>query len=901
MISLKSMKRILIIDTHALVHRAYHALPPLSDPQGRAVQGVYGFASLLLKGLKELKPDYVVAAFDLPGPTIRHEAFKDYKATRVKTPEDLAIQIPISKDVLRAFNIPVLEMRRFEADDVIGSLVEKLTPQLSSGRLEAVILTGDLDTLQLVGLGVKIYTLRKGLSDTVIYDAGKIKERYAGLKPEQIVDLKALKGDPSDNIPGVPGVGEKTAVVLIKHSGSLKNLYADLENEDKREKLIEGKILSQRMADKLLENRDQAFFSRELARIRRDLPLNFNLKDGRWPNFNPEIVRQQFHGLGFRSLIKRLEGLKGREAAEASLDIKQPSSARKAEQLSSDKDFAAWLRKQAGPYFVEAAKNGNKVIVFIKSARREAALIFNLKPGWRSLRRFLQARQYKKFGWQLKATIQLLAGRGYELHGIRDDLLLAAYDLDPGKREYSLEALGYRYLSTSELRVYSEAGITGLPSAAFRGCLFDLRRSLIRALKQRDQMKLYRSIDVPLIAVLARMEQVGIRVDAVQIEKLAKKISKKRDKLKARVFKLAGTKFNPASPQQLSEILFKRLKLSPKSIRKTKEGHTSTSQLELKKLIASHPIIKDVLSLRELEKILSTYVNPFPGFIDRRTGRIYPHFQQHIAATGRIVTDRPNLQNIPQQGEFAQDFRRSFTAPKNKKIVACDYSQIELRIIASMTGEQKMLAAFKKGEDIHVLTAAEVMGVKPEEVNKKMRRNAKMINFGIIYGLSAHGLAQVTDMNRSEAVQFIERYFNRFPGIKRYIDQTLAEVRQKKAVFNLLGRRRPLPEISSPNPVIRHHAERAAINYPAQSLAADIVKLAMLKIDELTGSKAWRGKAYMVLQIHDEILFEVDSSLAEKFAGEACKLMRQAYNLEARLEVTASSGASWADLQPIET
>ncbi|MBI2582786.1 DNA polymerase I, partial [Candidatus Azambacteria bacterium] len=812
-------------DAHALIHRSYHALPPLTSPKGEVVNAVYGFTSVLLKMLRELSPAYVVAAFDVAGPTFRHEAFERYKATRKEVPKDLEAQFPKVKEILKAFHIPVIEAPGFEADDVIGTLVEKL--EKAHPELEIIITTGDLDTLQLVSAKTKVYTLKRGLQDTAIYDTKAIQERF-GLEPKQLIDFKGLKGDPSDNIPGVLGIGEKTAGELLKVFGSLENLYGALE---------QGKAkLPTKLQEKLGAQKEQAFFSRELATIRRDAPVSLTLCDARWGAFDRKAAEAVFRTYGFQSLLSRLAEILGKEqAVPAEAGPEAPSEPLRLA------DFAAGMFHDAKPWFKEAM------------AKDEPP------------------------------------------PNIHFDTMIAAWVIDAGLREYGFQNVYEREFHRSP-----------------RGkeALRELTARLSERLKKEKLEKVFYDIELPLIPVLARMEYVGVTLDGERLKILSRELKKEIRKREERIWKLAGEEFNVSSPQQLSRILFEKLDLQPSKssdgklerMKKTPGGARSTQAGELFKLKDAHPIIPLILEYREFTKLVTTYVDTLPELV-RKDGRIHTTYNQTGTITGRLSSANPNLQNIPVRSSLGTEIRKAFRPEQRRVFVSFDYSQIELRIAASLSGDKTMQEAFRRGEDIHTRTAAEVFRVPARRVTPAMRRTAKVLNFGMIYGMGPQGFAEAAGVSREEAKAFIEAYFREFSGIKRYVEEAKRFGHAFGYQETLTGRRRPLPELFTQHPQLIAQGERMAINMPIQGLASDFIKLAMIEVAKWIEKRFGpvrreRRAAEMILQVHDELVLEVERDILGEVTREVSRRMEEVFSLEGvTLQVDIRAGKSWGELK----
>lgn len=844
-------KDFVVVDANALLHRSYHALPPMTSPEGQVVGGVYGFFSTFFKMHQELQPDYVVVCFDLPEPTFRDKKFEDYKAQRPDTPEDLVSQIPILKELLSDFEVPILEQEGFEADDIIGTLAERYKDR---ENLEVIILTGDYDTLQLAQQGVKIYTMRKGMSDTVIYGPEEVEEKY-GFEPKKLPDYKGLKGDSSDNIPGIKGVGEKTATKILSHFESLEELYQKLDREEIETQLSDQ--LSSRMITKLKEAKDKAIFSKELAVIRTDVPCDFQLKQAKWPTFDYKKVEGKFYGLGFRSLVERIPETTKKSELEVGPQKLQPADFFEAHQ--DERLFFAAEEK--------------KIQVFTKE--RVTTLSFDQTSKFNQELEYLVEKQEALIGHDLKAFLRLLSKYGLEINTkVGFDTKIAAYLLEPSRSEYGLSELRGQFSQDQDV--------------------FKMKERLNQKLEKKNLKELFYQIELPLVKILFLMEKNGILVRKEVIEGLKTGIEKKLDNLKSNIYDTAGKEFNINSPQQLSEVLFEKLGLPTDDIKKTKEGHISTAASELKKLEDEHEIISFIFDYRELEKLRSTYLEPFLEQIEE-DGRIHPRFNQTVTATGRLSSSEPNLQNIPLKGKQGRKFRDAFRAPKEKKLVAFDYSQIELRIAAILAEDDKLISAFRAGRDIHTLTASQVFDLDYEEVEKEVRNKAKSLNFGIIYGISPYGFAQRAGIEPQKAKEFIDRYFERFPDIKNYLEETKEKAKKQGYVETLKGRRRHLPEINSENKNVQARAERMAVNHPIQGTAADIMKEAMIDVVEFLKKKDLEDKIKLLLQVHDELIFEMRQGALRNYSSKLKGIMERD-EFSVPLSVTAKKGETWAQM-----
>lgn len=813
-------KKLILIDGHALVHRAFHALPPLTSPKGVVTNAVYGFGAVLLKILKDFRPEYVAATFDLAAPTFRHEEFADYKAHREKAPDELHAQVPLVKIMLQGFGIPIYEKEGFEADDMIGSLAVTASKEKN---LQVIIVTGDLDTLQLVsGDDIVVCTLKKGVSDTVVYDEKEVHKRY-GLAPEQLVDFKGLKGDPSDNIPGVPGIGEKTASALLQEFGTLEKLYEAAEGSGAH------KVLTVKLREKLKENKDMAFFSKHLATIIRDVPSTFSLKEASWKDhFQRETLESFFKEFGISSLAKRLPEALGE------------------------------VQPEQGTLFSEQGAQPEAVVGNVPVIKdSDISVGYDLKP------------LVKKDG---------VAGNLF-------DIKIAAWLLAPDARDYDFG------------RIYSSFLARPAPAQPSADDVLRLKGVLWDELKGRDLIRVFEDIEMPLIPVLAAMELRGIAIDVPALSKLLKKTSDTLEKLEKKIFEYAGEEFNINSPAQLGGILFEKLSLKGK-VRKTGGGARSTAAPELEKLREEHPIIDLILEYRELQKLKTTYIEPFPQLIgvDKR---LHTTYNQTGAATGRMSSQDPNLQNIPTRTEIGQQFRQAFVAEKGYRLLSFDYTQLELRIVAHLAQDEIMIKVFRHNEDIHTRTASEIFKVAPERVTKDMRRTAKVLNFGIIYGMGVLGFARASGVGREEARAFIDAYFKEFKGVAQYMEDTKRLAAKQGYVSTLFGRRRPLPDITSTLPQLRAQAERMAINHPVQGTEADLMKMTMIAVHEALTKRGWNNQVRMLLQVHDELVFEVRENMVAEAAVLIKEIMEKIHTLDVPLTVDAKVGPNWSDMEEL--
>jgi DNA polymerase I len=869
--------KVLLVDANGLVYRAFFALPYFTTHDGRPTNAVYGFTTMLLKVLDEEAPDFVAVAFDKPGPTFRHEAYTEYKATRPKMPDDLRSQIPLAHEVVEALRMPVLEIAGVEADDVIGTIARRAEEKGS----DVLIVTGDLDALQLVSPRVRVMVTSRGISETTVYDEAAVRKRF-GIAPSQIPDLKSLKGDATDNIPGVPGVGEKTASRLLAQYPSVE---AVLEAADH--------LRDARLQERLAAHREQILQSKRLSTIDTavDVPLDCESLRRRPPDL--ERVRRLFTHLEFRSLLERID---------ASPPQAQSRGVYRTISQEALRDFLAGASQVA---LAPAFEDGSPLLARLHGAalalRPGEAVYVALPDGVpRILADLLEREDLPKLSQDAKRDRLLLEGAGVRPRGFAFDVSLASYLLDPGKRTHTLESAAWEFLGW---RLGSPAGGGGLELAAApeeraaeeADLIARLRDVMEARLREREVERLYREIELPLTEVLARMERVGVAIDVRWLASLSATLRARLEALTQEIYRLAGTEFNIGSPKQLAFVLFEKLQLP--ALKRTKTGFSTDADV-LEQLASQHEVVARILEHRELSKLLSTYVDVLPGMVNPRTGRLHATFNQTVGSTGRVITTDPNLQNIPIRTEVGQQIRRAVVPGRpGAVLLSADYSQIELRVLAHVTRDPGLLEAFRRGEDIHTVTAAEVFRVPARDVTSEMRRRAKAFNYGIAYGISDFGLAAQLSIGRAEAQAFMDAYFARYPRVQEYMRSVVEQARRQGYVTTLLGRRRYLPDILSRNRVIREAAERVAINTPIQGTAADIIKIAMLRIYKDVVSA--EGGVEMILQIHDELLFELSPDAIPRVAPMVRDRMEQAYPLAAPLSVRLAAGPTWQDLTDI--
>lgn len=878
------MKKLILIDSHAIIHRAYHALPPLTSPLGEPTNAVYGFSSILLRILRELKPDYLAAAFDMPGPTFRHIAYERYKATRPETPSDLSSQFTKVKEVLSAFGIKVYEKESYEADDIIGTLVKKFA---RAKNVEIIIVTGDMDALQLVGPRTRVYSMKKGISETVIYDEKEVYNRY-GLKPEQLIDFKGLRGDPSDNISGVKGIGEKTAIDLIKKFGSIDRLYKSLKSGSKK--------ISPSVSLKLKEGEENAKFSRELATIKIDVPIEIKLEDIKWVDGeNQEDIKKIFIKFGFFSLLKRLdnnqiikEDIKKETAKKIQTTLLETANKEsvKIQAISKEGDFGNFvskIREKAVGIFLN---QGN--IILIRSSDNQAFSIDKEFLKNKSAKAFFEDKN-NFYVYDLKSLIHFFRKYNLNFKKAEFDIMLAAYLVESFRRDFSYPAIASR-----------ELGRMVSPDAEEEiSIFFDTVSKLEIKLKEGKIRRVFEEIELPLSLVLADMEEKGVLIDIKFLKGLATKVDKELVNLTDAIYKLSGEEFNINSTQQLSKILFDKLEIKTYGLRRTEKGGViSTSATELEKLKGAHPVIDKILSYRELMKLKTTYIDVLPDLVDSETKRLHTTFNQTGTSTGRLSSTNPNLQNIPISSEIGREIRKAFIVKIGFDLTSFDYSQIELRVAAHLADDKKMIEAFHKGYDIHALTASEVYNIPLHKVTSENRRNAKTLNFGILYGMGPVALSESTGMSKDEARNFIGEYFHDFAGVKDFIEKIKKAAEENGYVETLFGRRRYIPEIFSPNWQIKREAERMAVSTAIQgSATGDIAKMAMIKVADWIKKEGLDDSVRMLLQVHDELLFEIKKDLVKKITPRIKEIMENVAKLKVPLVVDVKTGNNWGELK----
>ncbi|MEK7460494.1 MAG: DNA polymerase [Patescibacteria group bacterium] len=782
-------KTLIILDAHAIIHRAYHALPGFASSSGEPTGALYGLSTMIMKIIKDLKPDYIVGCFDLPQPTFRHEAYEAYKQGRAKAEDDLVHQLKRSRDIFKALSIPAYELPGFEADDLLATIVEKTKNEKD---LRVIIASGDMDTLQLVDDDrVLVYTLKKGINDTILYDEKAVVARF-GFKPLLLPDYKGLRGDPSDNIIGISGIGEKTATILITAFGTIENMYKKLKKNPEAFRALK---ITPRVMKLLEEGEDEALFSKTLATVRRDAPIEFSLPPKVWrETFDPKTAEKLFAELEFRALRDRLHELVGVERPVSEEEVAQ----KKDEDSIDPKEF-----KQA-----------------------QIAL------------------------WLINSDIT-----------------------NP---------------SLEDLLHYAKKN-------NFKDAFLELEKEI----DKQGLGEVYRNVELPIIPIIEEAQTYGILIDKKHLEKLSVKYHKTLDEITGRIYAHAGGEFNMNSPKQLGEILFDKLGLTAKGLKKTEGGARSTRESELVKMREAHPIIEDILLYRELQKLLSTYIDNMP-LLAEEDGRLHTTLNQTGTTTGRMSSTNPNLQNIPVRGDMGRAIRDAFVAPKGSTLLSLDYTQIEMRVLAVLSGDENLVEIFKTGVDVHTSVASRVFGVSEKEVTAEMRRKAKVINFGIVYGMGVNALKDNLGSTRVEAQEFYDNYFKTFPKIAAYFEDVKSRAKKDGYTTTYFGRRRFFAGLKSAIPFMRASAERMAMNAPLQGTAADIIKIAMKKAHEEIVKAKLADEVHLLLQIHDELLYEVKEDAVEKTCEVIKRAMEHAVDFSVPVTVSIKVGPRWGDMKEVE-
>ncbi len=909
------MTKLVLVDGNSLVHRAYHALPPMNTSTGEPTNAVYGFVTMMLGVLASEKPDMVVVAFDI-GKTFRHEEAVEYKAHRPPMPDDLAVQFKRVREVVDGFGFVPAQKEGFEADDVLGTLAVRAAARGD----EALIVTGDTDTMQLVRPGIRILTSKGRFSDTVVYDEKAVRERY-GLEPGQLADFRGLKGDPTDNIPNIPGIGEVTATRLLQQLGSIDDIFAHLDDLDPK------------LRDKLAPYAEQARKSRRLATIVVDVPLEPDPLAAPPPHYDRDRLVALFRELEFRTLVERLPKPAGAEPGAPPEADRRP---RLVQQLNM---FGAAAPNEAGGapaagtssiagHLVTGVQELAKVVKRLASAGRFAldtettstdarscelvgvSLAVDGGEGWYvpaglvtsgpSLARLLADDAVRKVAHHAKYDLTVLGRHALPVAGLDFDTMVAAYLLNEkglGLKDLALTRLNLEMTPISDLigKGKSQLSMAQVPpeqvapyASADAAVTMRLSEMFEPELRAQGLWTLFADVEMPLVPVLAKMEDDGVGLDVTALQRLSRDLFQRIGDLEGQIYEAVGHRFNINSTQQLAGVLFEELQLDKS--RRTKTGY-STDSAVLEDLRGKHVIIDLILEHRQLTKLKSTYVDALPLLVDPRDGRVHTSYNQTVTSTGRLSSSDPNLQNIPIRTDIGKQVRAAFVAPEGSLLLAADYSQVELRILAHVSGDSELQATFARGEDVHAATAARIFDVPLEQVDSSQRRVAKGINFGIVYGMGDFGLAQRTELDQKDASRFIADYFGHHPGVKRYLDETKRSAKELGYVSTLLGRRRYLPELKSSNRMVSSAAERMAVNMPIQGTAADIIKIAMVRLSQEMARRGLRSR--MILQVHDELIFEVPLKEMETMRPLVVDLMENALPMSVALKVDVSEGQNW--------
>ena len=865
-------KRLVIIDGKSVFYRGYYAMPNLSTKDGTPTGGVFGFATMALEVIRKLKPDYVCVAWDKPKTNIRKrlEMYPAYKAGRKPAPPDFKEQIPVLHELLDAFGWPLYELDDYEADDIMGTLAV----QARAKGIDTALVTSDLDLLQVINGNVHVYALKKGLSNIELFHPESFKAKY-GIDVDQFLDLKSIKGDSSDNIPGVPGIGEKGAVELLNEYKTLDGIYENIE------------LIKDTLKKKLIAGKDSAYLSKKLAAIWLDAPIKLDLKEVDGTKCNPVKLQQKLIDLEFKSLARQLPDI-----------MKLPEELEKAKSVNLKlvESFAVDTKEKLAKLTLPKTK---EIVIYGTSVRPhgQEPLSLSISPDPKTVIRFdikalgaeAVAGKLKDYlesanlvGYDVKSTLQILLSLGINAEKVGHDVLIGAFLINSLGRGLSLQDLA------AEINVHLEEG--ELKEAEVIAVVRALWVKQEKELKKLPKVaRLAETVEWPLTPVLARMEHTGIKLDTAYLKKMAKEIDDMISDITQQIYGHADQEFNISSPGQLAEVLFDKMKLPTAGIKKGKTGY-STAATELAKLRGQHPIIDLISQYREVTKLKSTYVDTLPTQVDDNS-RLHTTYALTVAQTGRLSSNDPNLQNIPIRTDLGKRIREAFIPDDGNVFVGADYSQFELRLAAYLSGDKDMMDLFNKDVDVHVVTAAQVYGRQPEDVTKNMRRDAKVVNFGVMYGLGAHGLVEATGMNYGQAKEFIAKYFEVRPKLLKYIESVKKQAKEDGYVENLLGRRRPSPDVNSSNFMVREAAYRAAVNMPFQGTAADIMKLAMIAVD-----KKLDDDCLQLLQIHDSILVECPKAKADKVAKLLKDTMENVYKLPVKLTVDTTTGKTWGEL-----
>ena len=864
------MEKILILDSNSLMNRAFYALPPLTNSEGVHTNAIYGFTNMLFKMQEEIKPDYIVAAFDKKAPTFRHKEYEDYKAGRKKMPPELAEQFPIIKELLTLMGINIYEIDGFEADDIIGT-VSRLSEK---NNIESFIVTGDKDALQLASEHTNVVITKKGVSETAVYNEKAFIDEF-GVTPTQFIDVKGLMGDKSDNIPGVPGVGEKTAFKLIQTYGSVEGVLSNIDE-------ISGKKLK----ENLTTYSEQAIFSKKLATIMTEVPIDISLEDIKNKDgYDREKLKKYLFKLQMKSLVSKL-GIDSDEEKEDSTVINKVATIKELKKLLASFNEKVYISYNTFDSSLYSKIEVNKMFVGVKGSVSEILLndiyLENKEEALNIIKDFMENDKVKKVIHNCKNLITILSKHNIELKGLEFDTAVAAYIIDSSKGEYNLNTLVNEYLGEDPKGTAEEI------EAKLASYLDELYTELKGRIEDDKMEELYYKVELPLVYVLSAMEKEGFNIDHNMLKDLQIKFREEIDRTQKEIYELAEEEFNINSPKQLGKILFEKMDLPV--IKKTKTGYSTNAEV-LEKLSDKHEIIPKIIYYRQITKLNSTYVEGLQNVIDE-DGKIHSSFNQLVTTTGRLSSTEPNLQNIPIKYEMGREIRKVFIPEENNDtLLSCDYSQIELRVLAHMSNDENMIDAFKHHSDIHRKTASEVFNVPVEEVTSLMRSRAKAVNFGIVYGISDFSLAQDLKITKKEAGEYMDIYFERYPKIKSYLEEVVSKAKEEGFVLTILNRRRFIPEIKSSNKIVKALGERLAMNAPIQGSAADIIKIAMVNVYNRLREEKLKSK--LILQVHDELILNVKPEEEEIVRKLVKDEMENAVKLHVSMEVDVNEGHTW--------
>ena len=899
------MGKLVLVDGNSILNRAFYGImgnKMLTTKDGTPTNAVYGFLAILFKILDDIKPEYLVVAFDKKGPTKRHKMYDGYKANRKGMPDELACQMPIIKDILRAMNIDIIEKEGYEGDDILGTLSVFGENQ----GLDVTILSGDRDTFQLATdkVTIRIPRTKMGKTEEEDFNREKVKEVY-GIEPKQLIEVKGLQGDTSDNIPGVPGIGEKTALKLIQEYSNIENLYAEIEKGQALD--IKGKT-----RERIIENKDLAILSKELGTIDVNSPIEEDLEQFKVEEWNKEEVLKLFKSLNFNRYIERFnlaDGIQLEEQTEQleKFDIKEIQLEDLKNKIKKEIFYSFYTVEENKDEYIIKEKI-NKIFVYVKE---ENTIYFSEISGKENiLKEIFEDEEVKKYGYKISTDYILLKQLGITPKGIVYDAEIAVYDLDPSNMKYKMEDIAYQYLDFNTEDYLKGLGIKkeeqinlfeeNTNANEYEKTINSLNTYLIYKLYEKtnleldnlNEKELFNNIEMPLVEVLAEMQYAGIKIEKEKLESFGVELKQNIDELTKEIYNLSGQEFNINSTKQLGKILFEKLKLPV--VKKTKTGY-STDVDVLEKLKNEHPIIEKILEYRSLTKLNSTYVEGLKPYINKVTGRIHSYFHQTITATGRISSTEPNLQNIPTRIELGKRLRKAFVPKEGYIFIDADYSQIELRVLAHISKDENMIKAFKNDEDIHKQAASNVFNIPIDEVTKEQRSHAKAVNFGIVYGISDFGLGEQIGVSRKKAKEYINQYLEKYSGIKRFMDEIVEKAKEQGYVETLFNRRRYIPELKSKNFNIRQFGARAAMNTPIQGTAADIMKIAMINVYKKL--KEEKLDARLILQIHDELLIEAKEDEKERVKNILQSCMEDAIKLEVPLKAEVSEAYNWYDLK----